>query len=267
MSSKTFRIKSKKLIISSLIDLLKAIIKDKTILEYKDRKGNDLYLLLSFFGHPEIMEFLKKEINWDIYVKNSKGCNAFLLAAFNGCLNVIKYLLNEHNLDIHVKTKNGNDAFLLAARNGQLHIMKFLVKECNWNIHVRNNLGYNAFHYGNKEIRKYLLKLYKKERVNRKRKIVTIQLSDSDRAVLQIDCLTLTYMTTNSAQDEIYENITKYNKKIHNRAVSTAMNKCIRRRLQRRRRRLRDYSTTRLRDYEKIQRLKVMGVKRLRNEY
>ena len=35
----------------------KAIIKDKTILQFND-KGNDVYLLASCYGHLEIMKYL-----------------------------------------------------------------------------------------------------------------------------------------------------------------------------------------------------------------
>ena len=110
MPSGTFTIKNFE--ISSLNDFLKAIIKDKTILEYKNFYGSDAYLLASRYGHLEIMKYLEKEHNWDIHVKNKNGYNAYLLASLNGHLEIMKYLENEHNWDIHVKNNNGNDAYL-----------------------------------------------------------------------------------------------------------------------------------------------------------
>ena len=128
MPSVTFYIKNFK--ISSLTDFLKAIIKNKTILEYKNNYDYDAYLLASCYGHLEIMKYLENEYNWDI----------------------------------HVKSKYGYDAYLLASLNGNLEIMKYLEKEHNWDIHVKNRMGKNAYHYGNNEIKEHLVELYKKEK-------------------------------------------------------------------------------------------------------
>ncbi len=77
MPSKTVYIKNFE--ISSLNDFLKAIIKDKTILEYKNMDGNDIYLIASYYGHLEIMKYLENEHNWNIHVKNKKGKYAYVL--------------------------------------------------------------------------------------------------------------------------------------------------------------------------------------------
>ena len=75
MPSTTFKIKNFE--ISSLNDFLKAIIKDKTILQFKNNIGNDAYLLASFFDNLEIMKYLENEHNWDIHVKNIDGNDAY----------------------------------------------------------------------------------------------------------------------------------------------------------------------------------------------
>ena len=98
MPAETF--KSKNFKISSLIDFLKAIIKDKTILKLKDEYYGDAYLLASYFGQLEIMKYLEKEHNWDIHVKNNYGTNAYLKASSRGHLEIMKYLEKEHNCDI-----------------------------------------------------------------------------------------------------------------------------------------------------------------------
>ena len=113
MPSGTFTIKNFK--ISSLDDFLKAIIKDKTILEYKNFYGLDAYLLASCYDHLDIMKYLEKEHNWDVHVKNNDGNDAYLLASLIGHLEIMKYLENEHNWDVHVKNNNGEDAYLLAS--------------------------------------------------------------------------------------------------------------------------------------------------------
>ena len=128
MPSKTFTIKNFE--ISSLNDFLKAIIRDKTILEYKNIFGMDVYLYASKYGHLEIMKYLEKEHNWDIHVKND----------------------------------GGQVAYLLASVYGRLEIMKYLEKEYNWDIHVENIWGKDAYFYGNNKIRKHLDELYKKEK-------------------------------------------------------------------------------------------------------
>ena len=66
MPSTTFEIKNFK--ISSLKDFLKAIIKDETILEFRDSDGNDVFLLASYLGHLDILKYLLKEFYWDINV-------------------------------------------------------------------------------------------------------------------------------------------------------------------------------------------------------
>ena len=124
MPSKTFTIKIFE--ISSFNDFLQAIIKDRTILKYKNTLGYDAYLLASWNKHLEIMKYLEKEHNWDIHVKNEDGDDAYLLASQNGQLEIMKYLEEEHNWDIHVKNEDGNDAYFLASLYQHNEILKYL---------------------------------------------------------------------------------------------------------------------------------------------
>ena len=126
MPSKTFTIKNFE--ISSLNDFLKAIIKDKTILEFKDVYGSDAYLLASCYGHLEIMKYLENEHNWDIHVKDDYGNDAYLLAAINGHLEIMKYLENEHNWDMFVRNKYDENAAGFALKYYHLEIGKHLNK-------------------------------------------------------------------------------------------------------------------------------------------
>ena len=75
MTLETFEVKNFE--ISSLNDFLKAIIKDKTILEYKNIYGNDAYILASMGGELEIMKYLENEHNWDIYTRNNNRNDAY----------------------------------------------------------------------------------------------------------------------------------------------------------------------------------------------
>ena len=54
--------------INRLTDLLKLLVKDKSILKYKNEFDQDLYLLASKIGNIDIMEYLKEFHNWDIQV-------------------------------------------------------------------------------------------------------------------------------------------------------------------------------------------------------
>ncbi len=101
MPSTTFTIKNFE--ISSLNDFLKAIIKDKTILEYKNMDGNDIYLIASYYGHLEIMKYLEKVHNCDIHVRNNKGFDAYHYGN-----NEIKKHLNE----LYKKEKEEKDSNL-----------------------------------------------------------------------------------------------------------------------------------------------------------
>jgi GTP-binding nuclear protein Ran len=105
MFSTTFKIKNYE--ISSLNDFLQVLVKDKSILEWKHYfYGHDAYLLASSHGHLEIMKYLEKEHNWDIYVKNNDGFDAYLLASRHSHLEIMKYLEKEHNWDIRVMDGN-----------------------------------------------------------------------------------------------------------------------------------------------------------------
>ena len=115
MSSETFEIKG--FIISSLNDFLKAIIKDKTILEFKNCHGMDVYLLASYCHHLDIMKYLENEHNWDVTVANNEGENAFILAAELKDIEVMKHLVEKHNINIHFRDNNGFDAFATAYHN------------------------------------------------------------------------------------------------------------------------------------------------------
>lgn len=95
MPSTTFEIKNFK--ISSLKDFLKAIIKDETILEFRDSDGNDVFLLGSYFGHLDNLKFLLKEFNWDINVTNYYGNDAHFLAAAGSEIEICEYIKNKNN--------------------------------------------------------------------------------------------------------------------------------------------------------------------------
>lgn len=95
MPSTTFEIKNFK--ISSLKDFLKAIIKDETILEFRDSDGNDVFLLASYLGHLDILKYLLKEFYWDINVTNYYGNDAHFLAAAGSQIEICDYIKNINN--------------------------------------------------------------------------------------------------------------------------------------------------------------------------
>ena len=144
--------------INCLTDLLKLLIKDESILKYKNEFDQDLYLLASKIGNIDIMEYLEEYHNWDIYVKDFLNYDAYLFACKYGQLEIMKYLEKKHKWDVYVKNVHENDAYLIASSNFHLHIMKYLDKEHNWNRKVRNIFDYDAYDYGNDEIREYLEK-------------------------------------------------------------------------------------------------------------
>ena len=90
MHYNTFKIKNFE--ISSLNDFLKAIIKDKTILQFKNIDGYDVYLLAAINGHLEIMKYLENEHNWDMFVRNKYDENAFGFALKYYHLEIGKHL-------------------------------------------------------------------------------------------------------------------------------------------------------------------------------
>ncbi len=102
MHSQTFKIKN--FVISSLNDFLKAIIKDKTILQFADN-GNDAYLLASYNGRLDIMKYLENEHNWDIHVKNKSGYDAYDYA--NDYAN---YEIKKHLDELYKKEKEEKDS-------------------------------------------------------------------------------------------------------------------------------------------------------------
>ena len=104
MHSETFKIKNFK--ISSLNDFLKAIIKDKTILEYKLFSGNDAYLLSTIYGHLEIKKYLEKEPNWNIHVKDNLGRDAYYYANNRKYIEIKKHLSELYKKEKEEKYSN-----------------------------------------------------------------------------------------------------------------------------------------------------------------
>ena len=100
----------------------------KTKFDYLSNKktkfGDNLYLLAAYYGHIDIMKYLKNE-GFDVHIKNNYGCDAYLSAACNGHIETMKYLKNE-GFDVHIKNNNGCDAYLLAARNK--HVLEYLMQ-------------------------------------------------------------------------------------------------------------------------------------------
>ena len=114
-------------------EFLKALIKDKTILDYTYM---DIYLIACQHNHLDIMKYLENEHNWDIHVKDNVGRDAYLIASEYNYLEIMKYLENEHNWDIHAKDiKDIKDIFNNDAY--YLEMMKCLKNEHNWHIHVK----------------------------------------------------------------------------------------------------------------------------------
>ena len=101
MPSETFTIKNFK--ISSLNDFLKAIIKDRTILQFRNIYGSDVYLIASRKGHLEIMKYLEKEHNWNIHVKNDYREDAYQYANDK---------IKKHLDDLYKKEKEEKDSNL-----------------------------------------------------------------------------------------------------------------------------------------------------------
>ena len=90
MPTTTFKIKNYE--ISSLIDFLQVLVKDKSILEYKNLSGNDVYQLSSYYGNLEIMKYLEKEHNWNIHVKDNYGNDAYIFSSCGGPLSPFSFL-------------------------------------------------------------------------------------------------------------------------------------------------------------------------------
>ena len=86
-----------------LIDLLILLVKDKSILKYKNEFDQDLYLLASKYGDLDIMEYLEEHHNWDIHVKDFLNYDAYLTACKHGQLETMIYLEKKHNWDILFK--------------------------------------------------------------------------------------------------------------------------------------------------------------------
>jgi ankyrin repeat protein len=68
-------------------------------------------------GYLEIMKYLEKEHNWDIYITDNYGNNAYLLASFYDKIEIMKYLETEHNYDIHIQNKFTEDAYYCSKYN------------------------------------------------------------------------------------------------------------------------------------------------------
>ena len=154
LPSGSFSIKN--YVISSFNDFLAILVKDKTILEYKTKNNNDVYLLASLNGYLELMKYLEKEHNWDVHVKNNGGDDAYLFASFSGHLEIMKYLEKEHNWDIYVKNDQGNNSYIQASMYSRLEIMRYLEQQHDWDINLKNNFGKGAYYFGNEKVKEHI---------------------------------------------------------------------------------------------------------------
>ena len=131
MPSKTFTIKNFE--ISSFNDFLQAIIKDRTILKNKNIQGNDVYQLLSYYGHLEIMKYLEKEHNWDIHIKNIFGEDAYSFGNYKIKAHLDE-LYNNSNLEVRLKELE-EELKQEKEKNSNLVVRLKQIKETIKNIH------------------------------------------------------------------------------------------------------------------------------------
>ena len=108
----------------------------------KNNDGDNAYLLASVGGHIKVMEYLENK-GFDINIKNNNGSNAYLLASCNGDIKVMEYLENK-GFDINIKNNHGNNAYLLASRNGHIKVMEYLEMK-GFDVTIKNNNGSNVY--------------------------------------------------------------------------------------------------------------------------
>jgi predicted Fe-Mo cluster-binding NifX family protein len=88
-------------------------------------KNNDnLYLMASFGGHVEVMEYLENK-GVDTTIKNNHGNNAYLMASQGGQIKVMKYL-EMKGFDINVENNYGSNAYSLAYKKGHSKVIEYL---------------------------------------------------------------------------------------------------------------------------------------------
>jgi len=109
--------------IAGLYDLKKAIEKNKDILFFKTKDGNDIYLTASLRGHLDIMKYLEKEYNWNINIRNIYDSDAYIYASYGGNLDIMKYLEKEHKWDFNTMNMHGKNAYNIAIDEQFQHII------------------------------------------------------------------------------------------------------------------------------------------------
>lgn len=101
----------------------------------KDTDGDDIYLMAST---PEMSEFIEKEYNWDVNIKNSYGCNKYLVACSSrsGGLEMVKYLDKKFKSGEHRECRDcyGQDALIVAIEYDNFDIAKYLISEFDWDL-------------------------------------------------------------------------------------------------------------------------------------
>jgi len=72
----------------------------------------------------EIIEYLEKEPNWSIDIKNNHENDLYLINSTNGLLEILKYFEKEHNWSIYIKNDKGNNVYKLSSYGNQLEIQR-----------------------------------------------------------------------------------------------------------------------------------------------
>ncbi|KAH0789183.1 ankyrin repeat protein [Histomonas meleagridis] len=83
-------------------------------------------LIVSFYGHLEILYFMK-EIGINLLETNSAGANALHFAALGGHPEIVKFLI-DIGIDVERKTHDKETPLFFACQNGSLPTVKILVE-------------------------------------------------------------------------------------------------------------------------------------------
>lgn len=166
-----------KIIGEDTLKTVEVLLKNKAVVNYKNKDGWTVMHLISRGGDLDILKaLLKKEL--DVHVKTNNGRTGLHIAALHGNIDVVKILLElgleadekdhcgntplheavlgnsievcklliNYGADVTLTNNRGYSLLHMAASEGHLEIMDFLLSEYQWDINEVTEDGYTASH-------------------------------------------------------------------------------------------------------------------------
>ncbi len=120
------------------LEAIKEAIKNGANINEEDRSGFTSLHIAAQKGRKAIVEYLIKELGFDVNLSTNNGRTALYFASCGGYIEIVKYLVKECKADVDLATDFGETPLLVALQEGRQATARYLIEGCGANVNLQN---------------------------------------------------------------------------------------------------------------------------------